>query len=399
MAKFRLNEDNHLLGANFLPILDVKSLLGRKLLNESHLNPVMRFLQIHRTINGSLAELERGAFGVLIPGGKGYLQEVSLHCQGCNQQRGWFYTPQLGTAYTMLGGRKVFEHVSMDPLGAVMVRPWVGSRKVVKKYPVILKDVNYGGIFITLAEDLSTAQMVLSLLRLEQQYGKIDTISRDLLEGNLNPKIMSKDHARLLGAITDVAHLPDSQHRNYVERSVNLIKRFMRQVVGKGKGESLLTLLFSEWLYVLEKCARTCNEIPFKDDPENLYVCPQDLLNSSEGMRNIENTNSHLVSINEMVKRIKIYQEALWKARKEEIYADLRRLSNKSNKRSRGPDILPMVGDVIMFSPKNKFNATVYGKITDVGNQTVEFETRHKKVFRRPACLITPLIYGANSKG
>jgi hypothetical protein len=33
VAKFRLDEDNHLLGANFLPILDVKSLLGRKLLN------------------------------------------------------------------------------------------------------------------------------------------------------------------------------------------------------------------------------------------------------------------------------------------------------------------------------------------------------------------------------
>jgi hypothetical protein len=172
----------------------------------------------------------------------------------------------------------------------------------------------------------------------------------------------------------------------------------MRQVVGKGKGESLPTLLFSEWLYVLEKCTRTYNEIPFKEDPENLYVCPQDLLNPSEGMPNIENTDSHLVSINEMVIRIKIYQEALWKARKEEIYADLKRLSNKSNKRSGGPDILLMVGDVIIFSPKNKFNATVFGKITEVGNQTVEFETRDKKVFRRPACLITPLIYGANSK-
>ena len=108
VAKFRLNPDNHLLGADYLPILDVKSVLGRKLLHKSHLNPVMRFLPIHRTINGSLAELERGPYGVLIPGAKGYLQEISIHCGGCNQQRTIYYTPQLGTAYTMMGGKKVF---------------------------------------------------------------------------------------------------------------------------------------------------------------------------------------------------------------------------------------------------------------------------------------------------
>ena len=402
VAKFRLNPDNHLLGADYLPILDVKSVLGRKLLHESHLNPVMRFLPIHRTINGSLAELERGPYGVLIPGAKGYLQEISIHCGGCNQQRTIYYTPQLGTAYTMLGGKKVFEHVSLDPLGPLLVKPWVGSRQVIKKYPIIIKDVNFGGVFITLAEDLTTAQMLLSLLRLEQQYGKIHMISRDggsdLLEGNLNPKILNKEHARLLGSVTDVAHLPDSQHRNYVERTVQVVKRFMRQVVGKAKGESLPTLLFSEWLYVLEKCARTVNEVPFKADSENLYVCPQDMLSPSEGMRNLEDTDSHLVSINQMVKRIRIYQEALWKARNDEIYADLKRLTAKRNKRSRGPDILPQIGDIVMFSPKNKFDSTVYGKVTKVGPQTIEFKTRENKVFTRPACLITPLIYGNGAK-
>ena len=124
------------------------------------------------------------------------------------------------------------------------------------------------------------------------------------MEGNLNPRILNKDHERLLGTIKDVAHLPDSQYRNYCERSINLIKRFMRQIVGKVKEETLPTLLFSEWLFVLEKCARTCNEIPYCQDPENLYVCPQDLMNPSESMTGLEDTDSHLVSINEMVKRV-----------------------------------------------------------------------------------------------
>ena len=404
IAKFRLKEDNHLLGANFLPILNVKSMLAGKLLNESHLNPAMRFLPIHRTISGSIAEVEKGGLGVLIPGAKQYLQDLSVHCKGCNEQRDWYYTPELGNAYTMLGGRKLFQHISMDPLGYVYIKPWVSARKAVKKYPVVMKDVNYGGVYITLAEDLSTSQMLLALLRLEQQFGPIDMISRDggsdLLEGNLNPRILNKDHERLLGAIKDVAHLPDSQYRNYCERSINLIKRFMRQIVGKVKEETLPTLLFSEWLFVLEKCARTCNEIPYCQDPENLYVCPQDLMNPSESMTGLEDTDSHLVSINEMVKRVKAYEQLLMKVRDEQIYGDLKRLSSKKNKRARGPEISPEKGDIIMFRPKGKFNATVYGKVTDVGDQTIEFCTRDKKTMRRPACLVTPLIFaGEHRKG
>jgi hypothetical protein len=36
----------------------------------------------------------------------------------------------------------------------------------------------------------------------------------------------------------------------------------------------------------------------------------------------------------------------------------------------------------------------VFGKVTEIGDQTLEFCTRDGKKMRRPACLITPLIFG-----
>ena len=399
VAQFRLNMENELLGANYLPIIGNKSQLGQKIMNQSHLNPVYRFLPVHRTINGALAQIERGPYGVLIPGAKKSLENLSLHCKGCNMQRDIYYTTELGRAYTQLGGKKVFANISMDPLGPLSIQPWVGARKPTKKYPVVVKCLDYGAIWITMAESLETSQMTLCLLRLEQRFGAIDTITRDggsdLLAGNLNPKLLGKEQGRLLGNVKDIQHLPDAQHRNYVERSINIIKRFLREVTGKVKDQSLPTLLHSEWTFLLEKAARVCNEVPFKTDPANLYLCPQDIINPCEGMRNLEHTDSHLHSMNEMVAKVKKYQEVLMEARNLQVYEDLKRLSCKKMTQSRGPEIKAEVGDVVMFSPKNKFDQTAYGRVTKVSPQTIEFCTKDGKTMARPGCLITPLIWGA----
>ena len=81
-----------------------------------------------------------------------------------------------------------------------------------------MKCLTWGCIFLTVAESQGTDQMLLVLLRIEQTFGKIELISRDMVKNilidNLNPRIISEDHARLLGTVQEVHHLADSQYSN-----------------------------------------------------------------------------------------------------------------------------------------------------------------------------------------
>ena len=61
--------------------------------------------------------------------------------------------------------------------------------------------------------------MLLVLLRIEQTFGKIESIARDMAKNilfdNLIPRIISEDHSRLLGIVQEIQHLSDSQYINY----------------------------------------------------------------------------------------------------------------------------------------------------------------------------------------
>ena len=119
-----------------------------------------------------------------------------------------------------------FKEASINPLGAVLVKAFPGSRKHVKCYPLIAKCMNSAAVQIILMESMETSQVVLALLRLEARYGDIKLIARDsgtnLLEDNINPKIDSPDRTRLFGLIQDYTAPVDSQYSNYCESSVGL---------------------------------------------------------------------------------------------------------------------------------------------------------------------------------
>ena len=88
-------------------------------------------------------------------------------------------------------------------------------------------------------ENMSTEQVILGLLRLEVRYGRITKITRDAgsnMMGNLNPK--TKDGERLFNIVTYITHHVDSQFRNYGERSVATLKKFIRQACGLTRQES-----------------------------------------------------------------------------------------------------------------------------------------------------------------
>ena len=135
------------------------------------------------------------------------------------------------------------------------VIPWPGARTISKKVPVIVKCLTWGCIYLTVADSQATDQMLLVLLRLEQIFGKIELISRDMgrnvLIENLNPRIISPDHARLLGKVQEVQNFTDSQFRNYSERSTGMVKRYIREATKRVKCQALPMLQFSEWLFLL----------------------------------------------------------------------------------------------------------------------------------------------------
>ena len=147
-------------------------------------------------------------------------------------------------------------------------------------------------------ENMSTEQVILGLLRLEVRYGRITKITRDAgsnMMGNLNLK--TKDGERLFNIVTDITHHVDSQLRNYVERSVATLKKFIRQACGLTRQECFPTLIRSEAELLFEKAARLCNNIPYAKGIENLYIRPADFMNPDGAFLDLPTTTSHLEGI------------------------------------------------------------------------------------------------------
>ena len=121
-----------------------------------------------------------------------------------------------------------------------------------KNFPLLIKCLNSSVIEVMLMETMDTKQVILCLLRLENRYGKIIAISRDsgtnMLAENMNPK--TEDETRLFESIKEYTAPVDSQFRNYSERSTGLLKKFMKQMCGIGKTETVPTLLRSEMEFV-----------------------------------------------------------------------------------------------------------------------------------------------------
>ena len=242
-------------------------------------------------------------------------------------------------------------------------------------------------------ENMSTEQVILGLLRLEVRYGRISKITKDAgsnMMGNLNPR--TKDGERLFNIVTDITHHVDSQFRNYVERSVSTLKKFIRQACGLTRQESFPTLIRSEAELLFERAARLCNNIPYAKGIENLFIRPADFMNPDGVFEDLPRTTSHLEGINYMLERIRKHQTRLAELRDECLKNDWERY--KLGEKSTGAikkNVSPTVGDLIMFKNDHKHNKTEYGRIKRlVSAQTLEIQTRRGLILR-PTSLTTPL--------
>ena len=62
---------------------------------------------------------------------------------------------------------------------------------------------------------------------------------------------------RLLGKIKEYTANPDAQFRNYCERGVGMLKKYLRMACNVEKTESLPILIRSELEFMLESAAST----------------------------------------------------------------------------------------------------------------------------------------------
>ena len=76
---------------------------------------------------------------------------------------------------------------------------------------------------------------------------------KSLLEGNLRPELRNSEGKRLLDTMTVLGHPVNAQYRNFVERSINVVKRWVREICGI----TSTVLGLTDWEYIFEKNIRT----------------------------------------------------------------------------------------------------------------------------------------------
>ena len=103
-----------------------------------------------------------------------------------------------------------------------------------------------------------------------------------------------------------MGHPVNAQYQNYVERSINVVKRWVREIGGITNRQPFPVLGFTEWEYIFEKVSNDLNIIPIAKGQENSYLSPGSLIypQSKESLA-IPDVKSNMVDINRMIKRMR----------------------------------------------------------------------------------------------
>ena len=110
-----------------------------------------RSARFHRPLNLTVGKTMSGKFAVLTTNMNRIASEAIASCPPCLRMRMERYRVPLGLTYTRVKNRVTpFEHVSIDPLMPIQTAAWIGSRKEVTLFPLLVKCINTGNIDILL---------------------------------------------------------------------------------------------------------------------------------------------------------------------------------------------------------------------------------------------------------
>ena len=388
VASFRLSplDAEIIFGSNFLPIIQDDILL-QKLIEEAHKEEVNGLGSIHLTITGTCARIKSNKFRVITSNLRSKVSNFVDNCPTCLRESLKFYKAPQGDKYTKIKAEKVvMSEISADILGHVNLLPYKGSKKPSKFYPIVYVDINFGCLTIDLLDSYETDAVKMSLKKLQTNYSEIEYLSTDkgtqLIKSNLEdsqmfPKMKVKNHE------------VNSQYRNYVERNIATVKKYIRNVFGKVKKEKLPCLTILQMEYLLAHVQSVINKTPYTTDPENIYLCPKSFMSPTIPIKLTDRDENPLDK-----GKLKQFITIANQLRKEQItdatasYALTEISRNKRNVKENEPNI----NDIAYIHEENKFVAPRYAKIVGFKSRQTAITLTKKGIEEHPILNLHPFI-------
>ena len=376
-----------LFGAKIIPIINDDKLL-EKLIAWAHTDELGEGLgEVHLTITATCARIKSNIFKILTPNLKGKVSKYVNDCPKCLRESLKFYKAPQGDKYTKIKTNKiVMSELSADILGNVNLLPYKGAKRPNKYYPLVYADINFGCIVIDLIDSYSTKAVRLSLKKIQSCYTEIQYLSTDagsqLIKTNLEDK-------KAFPKMTVRNHEVNAQHRNYVERNIATIKRYMRTILKKVKREKLPCLTFLQMEYLLTHVASIINKTPYTLDQENIYLCPKSFL--SPAIPVTASSNSEVIPDD---KKLKEYLAIANTLRKEQIIDASNHYEHTEisrNKRTTKDDE-PRINDLAYIHEENKFQSPRYAKIVGFKSKQTAILLTKKGLEEHPILNLHPFI-------
>ena len=164
---------NHtaLFNTNFLPVVGSNDPLRFKFIRYHQLMSYAGLRTVHGNKKSTTHSVSQGAWAVTWHKKKGDVSTYIDSCGSCNRMKvNIKCRPTMGPSFNRIFPSIFpFTHISIDPLGFVPVKLNESTRG--KAYPLILMDVNNGGIAFEILKTLEAKEVFLALCRLEWRYG------------------------------------------------------------------------------------------------------------------------------------------------------------------------------------------------------------------------------------
>ena len=386
-ASFKLSPMDHeeIFGASKLPVISNQDTeLIDRIISYAHTEQVWGLGRIHNTITGTSSIIKRRPFQVIFANLKANVSKYINNCPSCLKESLRFYSAPEGSTYTKIKApQKIMSNISADILGWVQLKTSKEARKPKKWWPILFVDINYGCVVTDLLEDYSTESVKQSLKKLQKQYSEIEYLSTDkgsnFHSNNLEdlatfPKMRIRNHP------------VNSQYRNYVDRIINTFKRYIRTITGKVKKEKLPTLSIMQFSYLMVHVADTVNTTPYKQDQENLYLCPKTFMVPSIGFSG--------ETVEEKEGKLKEYISIANMLRKEQIIDSTERYApNILNRNTDTKGRYPELNDIVYLHELSKFEKPRFAKIVGFSSPQTAVLRSKRGLEEHPIINIHPFIF------
>ena len=388
VALFRLSDldSKKIFGSNSLPIVQDDCLLN-KLITEAHTEEVSGLGKIHLTITATCARIKSNLFKVISPNLRNKVSKFVNNCPICLRESLKFYKAPQGDKYTKIRTEKVvMSELSADILGNINLLPYKGAKRPFKYYPIVYVDINFGCLVMDLLDSYATDAVKMSLKKLQTNYSEIEYLSTDkgsqLIKSNLEddkmfPRMIVRNHQ------------VNSQHRNYVERNISTVKKYMRTVLGKVKKEKLPCLTILQAQYLLSHVESVINKTQYTSDPESIYLCPKTFLFPAAPIRlsDIEEKPMDNGKLREFIALAnKLRKEQIIDATSNYCHSDMTR-----NKRNVKEDV-PKINDIAYIHEENKFQPPRYAKIVGFKSKQTAITLSKRGLEEHPIINLHPFV-------